>query len=561
MKMKLKLDQETLKQFLLLHGEKLALSAAVIVTGMMLWSAFSIKPFDKVPGDLKGLVTQINAKIRQAHTNWDPNAEGIALPNPPYAEQVKVAMEDLQLERYRWPYSFNPPLLESKQRRGEPSYYPLEDLRVTYREAAVQMNKDKANAEFIGYPYLIVTGLIPYQKQVAEYERLFQNAIFVNPARDTPQYIDFAIERAEATSDVPDDKLVWKAIDLTAVYKKMQLMAKGPEACRPELIELFGDSNGILSRLPQPVAADPDAAFAHEPQIKYEVVGKEDKSKPAVQPAANAPTVLERPGRTDNAQAVGQQAADAAKQPAAAGKAIPAYKLFRFCDFDVERLKSYRYRVKLVLANPNKDVKPEFLLPEMPNIGKTPDRETAFSKPSPGAYLPRDFDLYAGDVARPVVGEYHGRFAIFRFDPAFGTRVGYIFGQNTPTNKTFDRGTLIGLPAVPGNYRNAAGQSKSGTVNFDVGVAIVGLTGGEQRDVLIGTTPYRPKAPGEVLFLNPDGTVQFGNQVQDAPRLESLRAGVTAPTDGGNAPVAPTAPITPEDKFNELFGKPKAGKK
>jgi hypothetical protein len=72
---------------------------------------------------------------------------------------------------------------------------------------------------------------------------------------------------------------------------------------------------------------------------------------------------------------------------------LPDVQLFRFIDFNVESGKSYRYRVQLMLENPNHDVPPEFL--EKEELGNEQYVSTEFSDPSGVASVPLDSRLLA----------------------------------------------------------------------------------------------------------------------------------------------------------------------
>ena len=65
------------------------------------------------------------------------------------------------------------------------------------------------------------------------------------------------------------------------------------------------------------------------------------------------------------------------------------YKLFRFVDFTVQPGKRYKYRVKLVLQDPNFNVDKSFLSPEVldrnPKVSRVVE---AWSEPSPTVGIP-----------------------------------------------------------------------------------------------------------------------------------------------------------------------------
>lgn len=80
------------------------------------------------------------------------------------------------------------------------------------------------------------------------------------------------------------------------------------------------------------------------------------------------------------------------------------HQLFRFFDFDVEAGKRYRYRVKLVLLNPNYKLNPRYV--ERIEVTESPWLETEWSDPTDPVVVPRDARLVAGPVKAPPAPWY-----------------------------------------------------------------------------------------------------------------------------------------------------------
>jgi len=78
---------------------------------------------------------------------------------------------------------------------------------------------------------------------------------------------------------------------------------------------------------------------------------------------------------------------------------VPDYVLFRFFDFSVEPGKQYRYRVRLVLNNPNYKQDPRWL--ESPDLADDETFETPTSDASKPIFVPHDVRLLAGPVPIP----------------------------------------------------------------------------------------------------------------------------------------------------------------
>ena len=94
------------------------------------------------------------------------------------------------------------------------------------------------------------------------------------------------------------------------------------------------------------------------------------------------------------------------------------YLLFRYLDFDVEPGNAYRYRVQLVLRNPNYRRPVEELLDSGFADGET--RTTPVSKSSDVAIVPKDVNYYLTRVS-DTRGETVAEFDIYRWYPDAGT--------------------------------------------------------------------------------------------------------------------------------------------
>ncbi|HCS52384.1 hypothetical protein [Rubinisphaera sp.] len=82
-------------------------------------------------------------------------------------------------------------------------------------------------------------------------------------------------------------------------------------------------------------------------------------------------------------------------QVSAAGNLV----LFRYIDFDIEAGKAYRYRVSLVLSNPNYDVPIDQVVD--PSVAQGAVRETPFSQPSDVAVVSPDYAYFVRRVSPP----------------------------------------------------------------------------------------------------------------------------------------------------------------
>lgn len=113
--------------------------------------------------------------------------------------------------------------------------------------------------------------------------------------------------------------------------------------------------------------------------------------------------------------------------------------LFRYFDFDVRPGFAYRYRVKLVLRNPNENRRVEEVVE--PSVAQGATRETPWSKESNVAVVPESVNYFLRVVDRDPVNEQRkggkkaiANFSFFEWDASKGTMITdlvqvYSFGQ------------------------------------------------------------------------------------------------------------------------------------
>ncbi len=100
-------------------------------------------------------------------------------------------------------------------------------------------------------PYVLVTGLVPYGKQLTEYEVRYGQSSYRDPQRDTPKWSRFLVERAE---DDGSGELDWQRIDTNQVAEKASTTWMG---LQPELLPadcLLSFDVPELGRSQQPVS-------------------------------------------------------------------------------------------------------------------------------------------------------------------------------------------------------------------------------------------------------------------------------------------------------------------
>lgn len=222
---------------------------------------------------------------------------------------------------------------------------------------------------------------------------------------------------------------------------------------------------------------------------------------------------------------------------------LESLRLFRFFDFSVMPGKRYRYRVKLVLANPAQRVPVAFheLLPEELDAKKK-YLLSEFSEPSEVIAIPSDTRLLVRTVKSPrTVGELASNLPaanllLVRFDAATGA-------EGTLETLDVPRGQLVNyiqtveitrpeeppLPPPGGNPRerererprpvrpNATNREVFKTPYYTESL-VLDLQGGDRL-----TRDPKLTRPGSLLLVGSDGRLTVRYELEDQPNADRLK--------------------------------------
>lgn len=221
------------------------------------------------------------------------------------------------------------------------------------------------------------------------------------------------------------------------------------------------------------------------------------------------------------------------------------FQLFRFFDFDVQPGKDYRYRVKLLLLNPNYRLEARFL--EKEELAREPHVEIDWSAPSGVISVPPDSGLLAGPVkAAPSGGDepvasivaltfrmedgmissndfsvYRGQLANFEGTLNLNTNPPPFVGGmgNQPMSMMPMPGAgmpgmtpgagMPGQPIVPTRPAQSGEQAEKTTYATDM--LVVDIAGGERMHPI----DRNLTEPGSLLLLGPDGSLVVRNELDD----------------------------------------------
>jgi hypothetical protein len=402
-------------------------------------------------------------------------------------------------------------------------------------------------------PYCIVTGLLPVAKQIGDYQQRFAEAGFRDPKRDQPLWSEYLVERSVV---VPGGRESWEKIDMKTVLKRAQkewsavqgeqlpagfLLAadQNPGAgavgyCAP-LPQLAGDAWGTESMHPwfveqaKKFIADQAAAAkrAAEP-VDSPAAGQNPLAEPDFQSPLNGP----QPGMLPGGPGM---ALDAAGRPIVELE----YKLFRFVDTTVEVGKSYRYRVRLSVWNPNYNLASQYLAePALAKDAKLPSQPSNVTDP---VTVPGTTSLVVRALRKAESK---------RFKPGM-TEV-LVLAEDNGSGSYSLRSliTEIGGLANIDNRLNRPAETRVRGAEITTNSLLVDMRGRQEDRAETRTNkPTPPPDPLEMLFLREDGTfelasaadaqLQINRFIGTLPFAEEQRTGRDRPEQAEPSPDNP----------------------
>ncbi len=216
-------------------------------------------------------------------------------------------------------------------------------------------DRPNSNAPVKGKQWAVITGLVPIEAQVKEYRAAFRDARKTDPNLDYPRYDSFEVERAEVpVGTAGEDKgkeLDWKLLDRKRAENEEASFA---ERAIDVIDQVFSDQ--VLTRPLFKISGK-----AHDRSVGHPKIPTGSQAPGSVAPAA---PVARGGGLRGAAMNAGGGLRGAAMRGGGAAanvnvntsnsqaKAVE-HLLFRCFDFTVTPGKTYRYRVRLVLSNPN----------------------------------------------------------------------------------------------------------------------------------------------------------------------------------------------------------------
>lgn len=194
------------------------------------------------------------------------------------------------------------------------------------------------------------------------------------------------------------------------------------------------------------------------------------------------------------------------------------YRLFRFIDTDVVPGKTYRYRVRVSLWNPNIKLHPQYLASE--DVATPNKLASEPSQPSPAVQVPQQNVLLARTLDRTEARKVRGVVETLVLGPHPET------GNFSLRSIGLDRGGMANVAETEGNVRDRGTEGEPITTDSML-VDVIGTQ--EKPDERRRDDESRVPEPLDLLFMRPDGTLEIVSAA-DAER----QATKYAPTLGGD---------------------------
>ena len=225
MKLKLKFDQEAMKQFFLDHVEKIVFGVVILAFLGFVLGAVGQKGLSFGPEELEK-----TAQETKSHLDQPRNVE-IAIPE--FDKQADKVREEIPASAFQSNNQFITQIVVKKGKRGEPRLLAVQKLRAVPGHGAFAMAPDTDPGEESepvsptrGQRWVSVLGLIPNEEQIEEFKRVFENVVQPNAETDTaPRYLHSYVERAEVNpqqEDTDPAKLNWKPINVAESSSRMR---------------------------------------------------------------------------------------------------------------------------------------------------------------------------------------------------------------------------------------------------------------------------------------------------------------------------------------------------
>ena len=400
------------------------------------------------------------------------------------------------------------------------------------------------NARGKGVKMVAVRGVFPYRRQVQELAKAL--GVPYAEAKTRLEFLDVEIERQRAAPGPNPWVEDWEPVDRAAAEALLAEDYSGSQGRSPEVVSLAVTDPSITFPLfTRGIGYWDGKDEATHDRIRDFNIGKEDqelerRARARLEELAGAAEEAAGTGgprkRSFRGSAVDIRAAAAdVAQEAPAGEnedpimaeirrlsAADVLLLTRFFDVAVEPGQAYRYRMRLVVANPNFGLGEADVSDRAALVGET--RKTPWSDPSGVAAVPLDEYVFLASAKTGPAGESpQAEFEVTQFSRQYGTPISeniprvrpgdllvyedrttfildpFKLEKDTKADYVFDTDhVVLGITALPDGAAELHPDLKLGDRSVPNGRAMLLLSTGAVAEVDAGLTPEREKVAGTV---------------------------------------------------------------
>ncbi len=243
---KLKLDKDSLQQFFLENVEKMVFGVVALGALFLIWQALTQKGYDKRPEALNRESAKANKKI----DDTPPWAIPPECHSAEFEKLVKRVLLPIKPVAYEYGNPWDNPVVPPLKLRPKPDLFAAEDLCGTAGVGAFAAGGAHGGQGRIGMRYVVLTALVPLERQTAAYQKAFDGVTYQIPQNDAePVYARFNVKRVVVPSSGRNHEFNWEAekpIDSAkAIFNaKRQWQGTGQEIVDPRF--LYGQSQGSV---------------------------------------------------------------------------------------------------------------------------------------------------------------------------------------------------------------------------------------------------------------------------------------------------------------------------
>ena len=520
------LNKDSLKNFFVNHTEKVIFGFFVLGFLLMVWGGFSLKP-------LSISQSQFEDSVRIGRQKLDNSQPDVSqYTSIDYEKEAELSAKSISpnaLSLLEMNNSFRHPIAQPQVKRTQPPVLSVTSLQVSSgvgfcpdvrndmsSSPRSGQNSGKTQLKLTpGVRWVVVTALIPNLEQEKRFFETFRNSDVKYPESDRPSYYSFYVEREEITSSGSQG---WKPLDVkeSVLINRRYSAGSGNEIVDQQFIAAQPSPISATAKKPEQAGSFPalvpmamplmnlskhqwGADCAHLPEIPVVLIAP--RNEEPLEDELDAPVAPAEGTERDKPQA------------------IPTYKLFRFFDTKVEGGKQYRYRIKLVLKNPNYNVKSEYV--ESEAITVNPFIEGDWSQPSPVAEVPLDTRIYCigarterpsqtapklDDFAGPL-----GQLMILKFDEVKGLEI----SKNLSKENAQPGMVLNFFNTDFNNQSEDSFREQPGVANFVTNDVVLDFSCKTKQTGALFTG--LPMPPARALLMSHDGKVFVLSEDKDKP--------------------------------------------